>query len=143
MRTIDPGFIAQLLQPLTQCYKKLDLEDQLERLLKEVAVENSSVVPYLAELIKAKSGSAAAIGFLSDHLAQYPSMEGLVELLGLQMHNVEADVAASLESLLVLINEQVKKALIISVIIVGLRLVACSGCIQAERSGEKIRFRDN
>ena len=37
-------------------------------------------------------------------------MEGLVELLGLQMHNVEADVAASLESLLALINEQVKQS---------------------------------
>jgi lipopolysaccharide biosynthesis regulator YciM len=110
VRTIEPGFITQLLQPLARCYKNLDLEDEFEKLLREVAVEHSSAVPYLAELIKARSGSAAAIRFLSEHLVQYPSMEGLVELLGLQMHNVEADVAASLESLLALINEQVKQS---------------------------------
>ncbi len=111
IRSANPGFITQVLEPLNQCYQQLGSNDEFEKLLREIVRENTNTnaVLLLAKIIKDKAGSAVAIAFLSEHLDQYPTLDGLVELLSLQIHNVESEVAASLESLLNLIHEQVSK----------------------------------
>ncbi len=105
----NPEFTGQLLQPLAECYEQTG--EGFEKLLRTIVAETANVdaVLTLAQLIKTKTGSSAAINFLSEQLSQHPSLEGLIKLFELQIHSVEPNIASSLESLLNLVDEQMRR----------------------------------
>jgi len=108
IRAASPVFIPQILEPLALCHEKLGLHAEYEQLLKKMIREDSSAEAMiaLAALVSAKSGNAEAIALLKEHLEGKASQKALVELLGLQLHGIDEDVATSLESLLTLVKEQ-------------------------------------
>ncbi len=110
VRSANQEFNAQLLAPLARCYEQMNSVDEFEKLLRNIVAEDADVnaVLVLAQLIRNKTGSSAAIEFLSEQLERHPSLEGLLELLGLQIPSLSPDVATSFKSLLNLISEQVR-----------------------------------
>lgn len=96
----SPEFVGILLGPLSECYQQLGTLGEFEKLLRSMLRDdpNVNVVLALAELIKKESGNEAAVHFLNECLTENPSLEGLLELLALQFHSVDAEFGKSLSS---------------------------------------------
>lgn len=103
----SPEFVGLLLEPLSECYQQLGTMQDFEKLLRSILSEgsNNNVMLALAELIKKDSGNEAAASFLNTYLAEQPSLEGLLELLGLQIADVDDEFARSLSSVQTLITK--------------------------------------
>ena len=108
VRTAKPQFIAQLLEPLASCHDSLGTRADFEKLLWKMVLEDSSTEAalMLVKITKASSGNLEAIKLLREHLEHSPSAAVLIELLGVQLDEVDENVASSLESLLNLVKEQ-------------------------------------
>ncbi|MEX0965419.1 MAG: lipopolysaccharide assembly protein LapB [Pseudohongiellaceae bacterium] len=112
VRAAKPEFIPQLLGKLAFCHEKLGSQLEFEKQLGSMVTEDSSIdaTLLLARRIGAKSGNAAAMKFLNTHLDTKPSLNGLIELLRLQLDVVDEDVASNLESLLNLVQKQAQES---------------------------------
>ena len=107
IRSSSPEFMGLLLDPLSECYQQLGTPQDFEKLLRSILAEDSNikVVLALAELIKKDAGNEAAANFLNGYLAEHPSLEGLLELFGLQIGGVDDEFAKSLSSVQSLISK--------------------------------------
>ena len=108
VRAAKPEFISQLLEPLASCHESLGSRASFENLLRAMMLEDSSTEAalMLATAASARSENAEAIGLLREHLEHSPSQSVLIELLGLQLGEVDENVASSLGSLLNFVKEE-------------------------------------
>ena len=111
VRTNNPEFIGQVLEPLAECYEQIHNLMEYEKLLINTLPEEPdvSVVISLSGLVKKRSGDEAAISFLNDYLVRKPSLTGLVELLKLQIPKTDAAMSTNLNLLQQMINKLVNK----------------------------------
>lgn len=112
IRSAKPEFIPQMLERFAVCYAGLNSDSEFEKLLHSMVSDDSSgeAALMLADRIANKSGSEAATELLNRQLISQPSIQGLVELLSMQLENVDPNIATHLESLLNLIREQTQKS---------------------------------
>ncbi|ADE15719.1 Tetratricopeptide domain protein [Nitrosococcus halophilus Nc 4] len=93
----DPDYLPEILKPLSECYQGLDRQDEFFSWLAEALERHPGCTP----LILAQAASLRRQGepeksrrFLLEQLRQYPSVEGLQQLLAL---GVPKDIEAASE----------------------------------------------
>ena len=111
VRTNNPEFVCQVLEPLAECYEQLQNMSEYERLLSTSLPDETdvSVVLALSELVKKRAGNEAAIEFLNNYLTKKPSLTGLVELLRLQIPKADAEVGNNLSLLQETVDQVLRK----------------------------------
>ena len=74
-----PDYLSEAIEPIAQCYEKLNKPDELVFYLKQLLSEypHTPVVLILAERIRQWKGAKLAANFVADYVRRYPSLEGI------------------------------------------------------------------
>lgn len=97
----DTSYMPMVLPVLSECHKHLHQEDAFSDYLHKILAKEHlvSVVTYLAEQIKAKSGHKAAIEFVTEQIKINPSLTGLNYLIELYCQSTHGDIQQKLSLL--------------------------------------------
>lgn len=106
VRQQDPDFIPETIATLRKCYRELGEGSALRAYLKDCLAANPSapLVLAVAEDLREAEGADAAAEFLSQQLAERPSLRGLARLISLQMDDTQGRVRDNLGLLQVLVD---------------------------------------
>lgn len=87
----DVDYISEIIGPLADCYKKINLKDEFIAYLKENIAKNPRIyfVIAMADYIKENQGDFAAIEYISDHIQRAFSMRGLYYMLSLYVDQAD------------------------------------------------------
>ncbi len=87
----DPDFLPVTIDPLRNCYRKIDRPQELRDYLMRLMDGPGGIVAAFAltEMKREVEGHEAAIKFITDHLRGHPSVRGLDRLLALEMETAE------------------------------------------------------
>jgi len=103
----NPDYLSEAIEPLAQCFEKLQEEDKLVSYLKQLLEEypRVPVVLILADRIRKWRGDKIAAGFVADYVRQYPSMRGLQLFINIHLANAEGRAKEDLLILQGLMNK--------------------------------------
>nr|WP_241263381.1 lipopolysaccharide assembly protein LapB [Parahaliea mediterranea] len=106
VRQQDPDYIPETIATLRKSYRELDDHRALRTYLKDCLAANPSapLVLAVAEDLREAEGADAAAEFLSEQLAERPSLRGLARLIALQMDETRGRVRDNLSLLQVLVD---------------------------------------
>ncbi len=97
----DPEYIAEVIQPMLECYKALNRMDHaidyLQSLLDKY--EGISIMLVLADLIEERKGEEAATDFITEFLKHRPSVRGMDRLIELNLGQAKESVRDKLQVL--------------------------------------------
>jgi lipopolysaccharide biosynthesis regulator YciM len=101
VKSNDPDYIAETIEPIRQCYHHLDQEQLLFDYLWECLEEHPriSVILALSDLIRQREGDRPAIDFVAEQIRHHPSLRGLNRLIHLYLGNTIGDTKDKLELL--------------------------------------------
>jgi lipopolysaccharide biosynthesis regulator YciM len=102
VETRHPAYAGEVIEQLARCYEVLGLGGEWQNHLREQYARHPSwvLVVAIAEDLRRTRDEAAAIGFVSDHLARKPSLRGLAYLIELHMAGQGEDDGADSTALL-------------------------------------------
>lgn len=97
----DVGYIAEVLDPLLECYARTGKLDRARQFLASVAEQYRGVAPLLAlaRLREESDGEPAARAFLNEALPQRASIDALVALIDANSEEAPAEARQLLEDL--------------------------------------------
>ncbi|GGO82643.1 lipopolysaccharide assembly protein B [Marinobacterium nitratireducens] len=97
----DPLFVSEILQPLQQCYRGLDREDDYQNSLRGLMARapSTSLILALAEQIRDTRGVYAAGAFITAELKRRPSIRGFNRLIDMHIEHGARSARDSLEVL--------------------------------------------
>lgn len=106
VRQQDPDYIPETIPTLRDCYRELGDRRALRQYLEDClqASPTAPLVLAVADDLRETDGDDAAVKFLSQQLARYPSLRGLSRLIGLQMQNTEGSIRNNLTLLELLVD---------------------------------------
>lgn len=101
VKSNDPDYIAETIEPIRQCYHHLNQEQLLFDYLWECLEEHPriSVILALSDLIRHREGDRPAIDFVAEQIRHHPSLRGLNRLIHLYLGNTVGDTKDKLELL--------------------------------------------
>lgn len=87
----DIEYLPEVLYPMLDCYRRLDRNAEATDYLFDLIERYRGVSPMvaLAGLLLEREGEQKAVGFLTEHLRQRPSVRGLDYLIGLNLAHSE------------------------------------------------------
>jgi len=90
----NPDFITEIINPLIQCYEKLNNEQELVNYLQNCLIKypRASIILALAGFLKKYRGDIIAIEFITRQMSRYPSLRGLSYLTDVYVDNSEGDI---------------------------------------------------
>lgn len=105
-----PIYVAEVVEPLTQCYAELGREDEWLSYLREQYTKQSSLplMKAIADDLSRKEGPAAAVAFVQQHLSSRPSLRGLGYLIDLRLVETGEGSTEFMQSLKQLVDPLVK-----------------------------------
>lgn len=97
----DSDFIAEILVPLFECYRKLDRVDEFVEYLRTLVnlYGGISTLLMLTELIAQREGENAAIRFISDELKSRPTVKGVDRLIEYTLSKSEGETHEHLKTI--------------------------------------------
>jgi len=107
VKTNDPDYISETIEPIRQCYHHLEQEQSLFDYLWECIEEHPriSVILALSDLIRQREGDRPAIDFVTEQIRHHPSLRGLNRLIHLYLGNTVGDTKDKLELLNNLVSQ--------------------------------------
>lgn len=83
----DPTYLAEILEPLQECYTSLNQLEQFIAYLNEIVEKYNDIIPLikLADLVKEKNGTFQTIESIVNQLIKQPSLCGVDYLLDLAL----------------------------------------------------------
>ncbi|HSW71718.1 MAG TPA: lipopolysaccharide assembly protein LapB, partial [Gammaproteobacteria bacterium] len=87
----NPDYLSEAIEPLAECYEKLNEQDKLVAYLKQLLEEypHIPVVLILADRIRKWRGDKVAAGFVADYVRRYPSLRGVQLFINIYISNAE------------------------------------------------------
>src|SRR3990167_8293852 len=87
----NPDYLSEAIEPIAECYERLDEGKRLVGYLKQVLEEypHVPVVLILAERIRRWKGDKIAANFVADYVRRYPSLRGLDLFVNIYISNAE------------------------------------------------------
>ncbi len=97
----DPEYIAEVIQPMLECYKALNRLDDAINYLQSLLdkYEGISIMLVLADLIEERKGEEAATDFITEFLKHRPSVRGMDRLIELNLSQAKESVRDKLQVL--------------------------------------------
>lgn len=111
VKSSDPDYIAETIEPIRQCYHHLQQEQRLFDYLWECLEQHPriSVILALSDLIGQREGDRPAIDFVTEQIRYHPSLRGLNRLIHLYLGNTVGDTKDKLELLNNLVTQLLTK----------------------------------
>lgn len=99
----DAAYVSEMVQPLMDCYIRLNKEEEGIDFLKSILVQHSSanLALIIADYFRKKHDDKTAIEFIAHQIRQYPSLRGLAYLVNIYLVNALGDTR---EKLMILDN---------------------------------------
>lgn len=97
----DADFLTEIIEPLVECYKKLDLMEECIEYLDYTLQKNprASVIFVIGEYLRHEENMDAAIDFVSTQLSRHPSIRGLNKLIYWHLETAHGKVRNKLQML--------------------------------------------
>ncbi len=97
----DSDYLTEILQPLFQCYRKLDRVDEFIEYLRMLVniYGGISALLLLTELIAEREGENAAIHFISEELKSRPTVKGVDRLIEYALLKAEGETHEHLRTI--------------------------------------------
>lgn len=97
----DADYLPEVIAPIINCYRELDQLRDAGKYLESILARYGGITPllHLTELIMELDSEEAGITYLSDALAQRPTVKGVDKLLEYAMNSTEEDVRDNLETI--------------------------------------------
>lgn len=97
----DPEFLSEIIQPLVDYHKELDLMQECVEYLQETLLEHprASTIFVIAEYLRHQKSMDVAIDFVSEKLSTYPSIRGLNRLIFWHLESAQGKVRDKLQML--------------------------------------------
>jgi lipopolysaccharide assembly protein B len=94
----DIGYLAEIIEPLQECYAKLGTPGAMVEYLQGVLKKYSGITPMLAlaEYIREERGDQEAAAFITEQLRRRPSVRGLARLIELNLAHSEGPARENL-----------------------------------------------
>jgi lipopolysaccharide biosynthesis regulator YciM len=107
----NPVYLSIVLPSLRGCYESADNQTDLRSFLQEFIVSNQGVAGAvtLSQIIQEEDGEEAAAKFLLEHLNGYPSLDGLRQLISLELNAEIVTREDILQLLTVLLDKMVEE----------------------------------
>ena len=102
----DSNYISEIVEPITQCYQKINEEAKLVTYLQDCLKDHPriSLVLAVSSYLQRLHGDKAAIEFIATQIQRQPSLRGLSHLVGLYLSNATGDTREKLSILQNLMN---------------------------------------
>ncbi len=97
----DSDYITEVLEPLYDCYRKLDRVDEFVEYLRTLVniYGSISTLIMLTDLISEREGENAAIRFISDELKNRPTVKGVDKLIEYALERSEGETHEHLRTI--------------------------------------------
>lgn len=97
----DPDYLPEIVIPLCECHRQLDLLDQFVKYLQRIVAEYGGITPllFLADLLTEIRGQDEAIGFVADALKNRPTIRGVSRLVQYTLNKADGEVRDNLASI--------------------------------------------
>jgi lipopolysaccharide biosynthesis regulator YciM len=107
----NPVYLSIVLPSLRGCYEAVDNQTDLRFFLQEFIVSNQGMAGAvtLSQIIMEEDGEEAAAKFLFEHLNKYPSLDGLRQLISLELNAETVTKEDILQLLTVMLDKMVEE----------------------------------
>lgn len=97
----DPDFLTEIIEPLVQCYRELNLMDECVYYLEHTLSEHprASVIFVIGDYLRNEKNMNFAIDFVSNQLGRHPSIRGLNRLICWYLESSHGKVRDKLQML--------------------------------------------
>ncbi len=97
----DADFLTEIIEPLVQCYRELDMMDECVYYLEHALAEypRASVIFVVGEYLRGAKNTDFAIDFVSHQLSKHPSIRGLNRLICWYLDSSHGKVREKLQML--------------------------------------------
>ena len=94
----DPEYIPEVIEPLLECYRKLDKLDEFMELLRNLIDRHGGITPLLmlTNLIQEKQNEEDAIRYISAELRKRPTVKGVDRLIEYALSRAEGEARENL-----------------------------------------------
>ena len=94
----DPEYIPEVIEPLLECYRRLDKLDEFMELLRNLIDKHGGITPLLmlTNLIQEKQNEEEAIRYISAELRKRPTVKGVDRLIEYALSRAEGETRENL-----------------------------------------------